>query len=653
MQKIIKNKLLAPLCALLMLVVLLPWQAHAEGAATPTVTGEPYYGTNYVQFTINQNGASGAWFFDVQCGDTLLYKHVLCDFTDGKNAVGFDNLTAEQAAGYQITVYQGFSAKKSARKVTADVTVITADFQDAAGNTTAAGVPVALYPAMGSGAVFQPNTAYYYDGTDYDLSASTDGGTKLTYRPHTDSLSGSVTLVGNDGTVLQTTELEGITAENPQTVALPETIEHDGQTYVRPEGLASVTAKYNGQVNFTITYTRSRVEGEGAYKAIINFCDGQGTVLATDTVNVNKLYRYTAPQEFSVTDAAKGVTTLYSLNADQQAVLTLRPGDAGEAKEYTYTLQYTAVNPKAQNVPWVIVRVNGVTGQEIDRTRLEVLPDGTNGSYHAEALELDGVTYEPVGGSDYTYTRGSSPVLTIYYVPQGYTPEESYELTLQCVDIAANTVLSSRTITVQPGADTQLTSTASLTVNGQEYVRLGGQVDSWTHNYYSPRRVYTVYYRGINDSLYVDTTVTEIVTVTTTRTETNVIYETAPAAPAQTEETIVYDGEAEQAETWQAGMQAGETLTAAGNAATGRSNLRTDAGQSTAEAREKIEDNETPLAGPSAAQDGSGAADTALQQSAFTADLPMTLALIGVSALILLLIVLIIRQRRENRRARR
>ena len=454
-----------------------------------------------------------------------------------------------------------------------------------------------------------------------------------------------MTFINLNGDVLDKTDLAGITRDNPVTYPLPEELQKDGVAYVRPAKLESVTAQYNGQIHFTVTYTRKLQEAEKAYTAEIRFVSGGETVM-TDTVYVNKQYTYTVPTVFARTD--NGVTTQYTL-ADtlENNALVLKPGDAGDDTRKVYTVQYDAVDPAAAAYTWQINAFNGVTGEKLADQCVTLTDKAKDDTYTpAEAVVVGGEAYELVGEKTLTFDPRNS-VQSIYYVPAGYTPETSYTVTVKCINIADNTVLTSTEVEVLPGQDAALASNARLEVNGEQYVRLKGQNDTWAHGYYSPRRTYTVYYRNINDTLYVDTTVTEVVTVITSRTERTVIY-----VPGETTEQIVYDGT-----TYEAGLRDGETVTAANNATTGDNELRTENGQTTQEAQQEIEENETPLAGPDTNAGGDTVPQETTQQAAASAagawaDLPMTLALIGAAALILLLIVLIIRQRRENEKRR-
>ena len=74
--------------------------------------------------------------------------------------------------------------------------------------------------------------------------------------------------------------------------------------------------------------------------------------------------------------------------------------------------------------------------------------------------------------------------------------------------VSDDTVLYSEEVTVPAGESYTLEIPETYSLDDTEYVVLAGQGSVIEHNYYSPQRNYTVYYRDVNDLQNVDTVVT-------------------------------------------------------------------------------------------------------------------------------------------------
>ena len=108
---------------------------------------------------------------------------------------------------------------------------------------------------------------------------------------------------------------------------------------------------------------------------------------------------------------------------------------------------------------WTVVLENGsvdpkAAGRRIGTEVIEVKPGETARYVPKASIEAGGETLVPVTTTlpeySYEYGSGAEPVLTVYYVPEGYTPEESYDITIQYVNIADRTVITSTTQTIEP-----------------------------------------------------------------------------------------------------------------------------------------------------------------------------------------------------------
>lgn len=626
-----------------------------------TVSGEPYYGTDYVQFVVNNEGDKAA-FFDLSYNGTDKAVHMVCE--PGETPVGWQLAEGETPAGYTLTAYTGRTPGGDA-----SVAVGAGVYADLGGSL----VLMATYPAFDA-ANFTPNGTFYYNGTDYDLvsgdAAACEGGYAYRYTPHLAAvISGSVTYVDNAGAILSTVSLGEIkpehTAANPLTYQIGASLTLNGATYY--PAVTSVSAVYGAQVDFVVPCIKQGFAASDAFQAVIHMVDEAGNTLMTDRVNVSRVYTYALPETFVLT--RDGIAASYTYTG-VGSVITLRPGDAEGAatKDYTFTYRQTATD--SADIGWIIRKVNGVTGAQIGTETIPVKP-GETVTYNAANLELDGSTFTAVGGGSYSYTYGGSNLLqTVYYVPAGYQPQGNYDITVQYRNIADGTVLHSETVAATPDADATVTAPATF----GDYVRLNGQSDSYSHSYYSPKRTYTIYYRHVNDTLYEDTVITVTQTVTTTRTEYNTI--TLPPVDGGTTDGGLIDngttdlgtvdggtagttgtGTAGGTTGYVAGPTAGQELTAANNDTTGQGNLLTEDGRDTATVRDEIiADNEVPLAdapgeAPTVAPaDNETAIDTALPAARTSVWQYMAGGGLGLLGLVLLgLIAWQIIQRRRDR----
>ena len=186
-------------------------------------------------------------------------------------------------------------------------------------------------------------------------------------------------------------------------------------------------------------------------------------------------------------------------------------------------------------------------------------------------------------------TAGKDLMVYVYYVPEDYVPGAGYDIQVRYQDIATGAILKTDTYPVNPEMTDFLTVVGDENFSaedGERYVRLPGQESGIRHAFYSPTRVYTVYYRNVNDQLNAN--------VTIQRTQ---IIETPRAAAAGTAGGGITAAPIAAAATG-AALPATDAGVAPGDATTiindDGNPLASPEGQSTAEQR--IEDDENPLA---------------------------------------------------------
>ena len=627
----------------------------ASGAVT--ITGEVYYGTDYVQFDIN-GGSANNLFYDVLYNGNPVYQHVYYTPDDrGVNSVGIDledlGDDYSDVTQYSIQVYTGRAVSATNKPIAqASMAGIYArpngdPQQDVLIGSVVNGTDV--------GGIEPPPT-YYDQVTDTDYNLVSEGmqydGTKYyaEYKPYVPTpLDGSITYVDNQGNILETDTISPkIKPENTGADAIVVElkdrleIQNGTETLNYYPVLETVTADYYGQIDFVVLCNAyASTEGEtGLVK--IHYTSGGEDILVDEVNLTTTTYLYTVPDSFVQIDAESGKATQYKLKDDDQLneyhQLVLVPGRA--ESDYYFEYEATAAD---EVISWNLILMDGTTNTRLGTETMDVEP--------GETVEFNAAAHAPAGyvpsQETYTYTYGGENLVQyVYYTPDGYVPTESYTVTLQFVNIADGAVLQSESVMVNPGADTEITCPAEFTAGDNTYVRLGGQSDTYRHSYYSPKRTYTIYYRDVNDTLYANTIITNIETVTTERTETGVTY---------VEDVTTVTGGTVTGPAYATGPAAGTGITGITDDTTGMNQAVNEEGQGLAQEREEqIAEGETPLAqspgGETTPEESITDNDTA--KSGLSTAL-MTGGTVAALVVAIVLVVLIVVQRKRNRSTRR
>lgn len=620
----------------------------AQGGVT--IAGEVYYGTDYVQFDINGGNATNL-FYDVLYGGKTVYQHV--HYTpdgSGVNSVGIDlEDDYSDVTQYSIRVYTGRGANDSNTVATATMAGIYARLNGDPEQDVLIG---SVVNGTDAGKIVPPPT-YYNQGTDYNLSGDmkydeTARKYYAEYKPYVPTpLDGSITYVDNQGNILKTDTIVNITPDHtgdtPKEVVLVDRfLVQDGEQdlYYYPT-VQIVKADYYGQIDFVVLCNAyASTEGEtGLVK--IHYTSGGEDILVDEVNLTTTTYLYTVPDSFVQIESGKA--TQYKLKDDGNQLneyhqLVLVPGRA--ERDYCFEYEATAAD---EAVTWNLILMDGTTNTRLGAETMDVQP--------GETVEFDAAAHAPAGyvpsQETYTYTYGGENLVQyVYYTPDGYVPTESYTVTLQFVNIADGAVLQSESVMVNPGADTEITCPAEFTAGDNTYVRLGGQSDTYRHSYYSPKRTYTIYYRDVNDTLYANTIITNIETVTTERTETGVTY---------VEDVTTVTGGTVTGPAYATGPAAGTGITGITDDTTGMNQAVNEEGQGLAQEREEqIAEGETPLAqapgGETTPEESITDNDTA--KSGLSTAL-MTGGTVAALVVAIVLVVLIVVQRKRNRSTRR
>lgn len=367
----------------------------------------------------------------------------------------------------------------------------------------------------------------------------------------------------------------------------------------------------------------------GAYQVTINYVDDNGNTLWTDSVDVKgKGYQYTLPNSFSmsaVTNAADAPTTdrdkgQWGINyymLDSWILETNATGDnaaigarstesqqgnpvvAFEAGEYpagrTVTAKYVS-QATTKKVNLTVMEINGETGALIDKIHYEVTPEQTATYTPApkDGLVPWSGNMEPITYAWEDLEKGTDVLQYVYYVPKDYTPGDTYDITVQYMNIANSQILRSETITIDPETNdfVNILGEERFSLGDDTYVRLAGQETAIRHAYFSPARTYTIYYRDVNDELSSQITIRRTQIIDTERVVMvpgTTVMTAAPVAAAPAAEGTAAD--AEVTATVDAGVGTGDAAAVIND---DDNPLATLGGQDTGTER-AIVDDENPL----------------------------------------------------------
>lgn len=310
----------------------------------------------------------------------------------------------------------------------------------------------------------------------------------------------------------------------------------------------------------------------GAYQVTINYVDDNGNTLWRDSVDVKgKGYQYTLPNSFSMSAAANtdnGTVTdrdktqwgvnYYTLAScsitdnptntneaisaqsvqpvEEIPVISLEAGKFPNGR--TVTAVY-ASQETTKKINLTVMEINGETGALIDKVQYEVTPT-QSATYTPQAKNglapwsgnMDPITYK---WED--LQKGTDVLQYVYYVPEGYAPGDTYDITVQYMNIANSQILRSETITVDPETNdfVNILGEERFSLGDDTYVRLAGQETAIRHAYFSPARTYTIYYRDVNDELSSQITIRRTQIIDTERVVTvpgTTVMTAAPVAAA-------------------------------------------------------------------------------------------------------------------------
>lgn len=360
-----------------------------------------------------------------------------------------------------------------------------------------------------------------------------------------EAISGSIQYVTDEGEIVRTDAVPDIGAEGVE-----RTIERSFLVAAKDaDGAATGEVRYFRAVsNLTGSTVRLTVQNahrtvrvvevpqlaENAYGLTMRYVDQDGALLWSDSFDVKGYgYQYTLPTTFSMheTDGVAFYTLEDVCGAEQgvegEGRAAAKDWDAptvkfdhtvspeehflkDDAGSYYLKARYVS-SDVTRKATLTLVAIDGSTGQRLPEAEqpgsFTVTPESP-AMWQPAAKVIDGVTYVPWSGNSEPITYAWDDLATgvdllqyVYYVPEGYVPDEAYDITVQYLNIANGAVLRTDTLTVDPEMTDYLTVVGDerFTAAGNEYVRLAGQESGIRHSYFTPQRTYTVYYRDVND----------------------------------------------------------------------------------------------------------------------------------------------------------
>jgi len=647
--------------------------ALAGTAFAVTVHGADFHGTGSALESgevdvLNVDGNAGdVVFLTVKVGDAIIAKNL--PYTIGEGAAQGDGSTWNGVAtldidGLDLNALDGtYSIEAYGSRAGTDLLYsgklygVYADLPDGASKLVGTRVVDASEIA---GRVYEPAETVFDGGRTYRLvgeAASQDGALHFAYEAYDESttIDGVIKYTDATGATVASTKIPGLAYGEERTVDIPSVVTADnGDAYRTVFFKNSVTAVNPGQTSFNVycaKMTAADQAAAGFYLATIKMVDQNGSVIATDSVNVTGEFVYTCPTNIyknEVVDAATGDVAVVTYTIDTQSVIRLSAANDGvQNHERTITVPYTAQPLDAAEATVTFNLIDGSKRiNEPDRMlgKVQVVANEATPTVQPEpTVTVDGTTYYIAGNpSDYAYTlhSGAIPSIDVYYTPDGYKAPGAYDVTVNYVNFATNEVVESHSYTSDADANARIliATPAEFSANGVDYVRLAGQENDIQHSYYSGIASYTVYYRDVNDTLTSGTVINTIRVVYQDGTTTGGAADAGGAAAAG-DAGGVAAALADGATALQ--LNAARTY----NVFDGSDNNATLTNESGVDSNtERIEDSETPLA--SGFDTGASSSAASSLSSIAQWALPVGIGVVGV--IIALIAFLAIRRRKND-----
>lgn len=485
--------------------------ALASPAFAATVTGADAYLSDATRSfdALSVNGDAGETIYvDVESNGRKVASHLAYTLPGDGRVSGTVSISADSLdpdGGYVVRAYADRAEEREL--YTGRLSLV---YGDVGGKRFVIGTRVTGGEERG----FTPPRTVSVNGTVCTLAsdeAVTEDPLTYAYEPDPGEATGHVSFVDGDGNVVATHDVE--VGDGPVTYDVPSTVDGEDGRYWVVSTSPSVTLSRLGQMSYSLRVEHMADAEANGYTADVRLVADDGTVLAVDRVPVDRTYRYTAPS--SVSALVDGEVRQYSIDGDRSITLAPNADDAGKVVERTFSYARDA----GDDATWTVRLIDGSkapsdAGRVIATRSFSVGAGRTQTIEPDETLDVSGKVYRLASAGSISYTAGSGdwPYADIYYVPDGYAPDEEYAVTVRYVDAATKRTIELHDYTMSPDRleDARIATPASLVAGNRRYVRLGGQEDAISHGYFMGRRTYTVWYRDVNDDLHSEATVTRI-----------------------------------------------------------------------------------------------------------------------------------------------
>lgn len=527
-------------------------EAHGEGIDVLAVVGQE---GDAVYVNVDRNGHPIASHLPYQLGNA--------EQDENGQFVGVMNINMNKSfdanSKYTISVYRDYEETDLVYQ--GQISTVYGIFCSDANSTQGEKVAIMLRTMGKSDPRSMPETVVY-EGNAYKHDGEIDGIYRYVLQGQiADTLEGSIKYYDvRSGETIK---------EDPFTISKEEGTKElhvdsivtlqagDGNHYYRSMQLTdSVTARYPGQTSFSIPCAELDNQwgaGGQPYMARFKYVDVAGGELndsigLLDKLTVTKEYSYVPPELLFIKNGDQVEYWQLVTGAGQTApmdednAIVLSPSADGEGLTpdgyKDISIAYKKLDETA-NARWTVRLENGTVGMGqpgrlLQSSQIVVEPKGVGTFDVPEYLmgtDSDGNTVRlvPVAGTDKTLTykwdaHDLLPTSTVYYVPEGYEANEAYDVTVRLVNIADNSVIREVTRQMTPDYITNRAYLefpadeyfpATFTEGSTNYVRLDGQGETISHNYYNydvdengnKSKVYVIYYRDANDNTHKDTVV--------------------------------------------------------------------------------------------------------------------------------------------------
>ncbi len=555
-------KVLVPLLALPLMAgvpaVVMPAQAFADDATQSASASVSVRGTDTLNWgdssfecaTVSGLGGS-TLYADVVVGNKTVTKDMTYSYDKASDTFGVVQLNAKASyvASRSGDITLNFYGDKSSKREDGAKPLLSAkvyavciqvDGQPIGGSVADSMIGIRTAREGEEVLAFSAPTQIVRDGITYALVDSgkvtlKDGVLYVSYEKAssstTEGTTGSVVFVDENGKELKPdggTYTYTIPAGGQKTVDVPTSITANGKVYTPLSAATQLTLTETAPEQRVYCVARAEAD-KTTQEVTLNYVSTDGATLMVDRVIVGAGGFYYAPAT-SFSQANDTAVSRYTLKSATDSLGNeYSSKDAADLKltrdgAQVYTLVYEPEQTELTytvNFALVSAGDNGNTNVNVYDSKSAKVTSTESASIALPAtIEKDGKTYKRSGSDDslaYTWSDLSAGRLltdTVYYVSDDVKTPAAYDVEVRYVDAVTGNQIGSKTLTCKPdGSALSITSPESVSYEGTEYARLGGQSAAITHRFYAPYRTYTVYYAVPGSMANGNTTITRTVVV--------------------------------------------------------------------------------------------------------------------------------------------